>query len=371
MKIEKKESGCCGSSCGCREAAKRYELVELTKPYVIGSLDTKIGRIAQVSAALSVLDKWENIKVRCAIGRMRYSVAPGLYAVGSPSAESVVFVTANYKLSFDHVRQSLNGLHAWILVLDTKGINVWCAAGKGTFSTSELVHRIAVSGLKEVVTHRRLIVPQLGAVGVSAHQVKKKSGFAITYGPVRASDIPAFIQADMKATPEMRQVQFQLKDRLKVIPVELVMGFRTLIKMMVVFFLIAAFTAGGHVFQWQAGMLPLFYLLVAYLAGVVVGPLLLPWLPSRSFAVKGAFAGLMAFVVAYFTVLTRSQTVEIMAWLLLITSLSSFLTLNFTGASTYTSLSGVKKEMRFAIPTLSIGAGLGLLLWLGVRIKLF
>jgi len=35
------------------------------------------------------------------------------------------------------------GRNLWILILDTKGVNVWCAAGKGTFGTEELVFRIA------------------------------------------------------------------------------------------------------------------------------------------------------------------------------------------------------------------------------------
>ena len=51
---------------------------------------------------------------------MRYSVAPGLYAVGAPDRESDVLVTANYKLSFDTLRRELKGFNAWVLVLDTK-----------------------------------------------------------------------------------------------------------------------------------------------------------------------------------------------------------------------------------------------------------
>ena len=97
---------------------------------------------------------------------MRYRVDPGLYSLGSPTAEAKVFVTANYKLSFDHLRKGLNGLDAWILVLDTKGINVWCAAGKGTFGTDELVRRIGSEKLTEKVSHKNLIVPQLGAPGL-------------------------------------------------------------------------------------------------------------------------------------------------------------------------------------------------------------
>lgn len=49
---------------------------------------------------------------------------------------------------------------SYILVLDTKGINVWCAAGGGYFSTDELVNRIETTHLPEVVKHYVLILPQ-------------------------------------------------------------------------------------------------------------------------------------------------------------------------------------------------------------------
>jgi acetyl-CoA decarbonylase/synthase complex subunit gamma len=104
------------------------------------------------------------IKSRVGAFRMHYTVPPGLYAVGEPTPESDVFVTANYKLSFDILRRELKEMDAWVLVLDTKSINVWCAAGKGTFGTNELVQRISAAKLDKVVSHRRLILPQLGAV---------------------------------------------------------------------------------------------------------------------------------------------------------------------------------------------------------------
>ena len=111
-------------------------------------------------------------------------------ALGRPTDASPVFASANYKLSFDALRASLKGRDAWLLVLDTKGINVWCAAGKGTFGTLELVRSIAETELDKIVGHRTVIVPQLGAPGVSAHRVKFYSGFNVVYGPARAEDIP-------------------------------------------------------------------------------------------------------------------------------------------------------------------------------------
>ena len=92
---------------------------------------------------------------------MGHRVEPGLYSLGNPMPESPVFVTANYTFSFDALRSSLKGIDGYILVLDTQGVNVWCAAGKGTFGTDELVFRITATRLHEVVKHRVVILPQL------------------------------------------------------------------------------------------------------------------------------------------------------------------------------------------------------------------
>ena len=165
------------------------------------SFITHKGRqIHQVSTELTWTDRLGSWKARWGFGRMKYMVEPGIYAVGNPDSDSSVFVSANYKMSFDCLRSQLSGQNGWILVLDTKGINVWCAAGKGTFGTDELVDRIKTVKLAEIVDHRTLVVPQLGATGVSAHEVKQQSGFRVVYGPVRAEDLPAFLDAGMKAT---------------------------------------------------------------------------------------------------------------------------------------------------------------------------
>src|SRR3990172_3694474 len=142
----------------------------------------------------------------------------GLYAVQAPSADSPVLVSANYKMSFDRLRSQLAGIDAWILALDTRGINVWCAAGKGTFGTDEIVRRIEATGLAKVVSHRVLILPQLGAPGVAAHEVARRSRFRVVYGTVRARDVQAYLAAGRKATPEMRRVRFGLRERLVVVP---------------------------------------------------------------------------------------------------------------------------------------------------------
>ncbi len=310
--------------------------------------------IPKVPCKLSLSDRFNNFLVRASFNRHDYAVDPGLYALGEPTADSPVMVSANYKLTFDLLRQALVGLSAWILVLDTNGVNVWCAAGKGTFGTKELVNRVKLTKLSEFVSHRRLIVPQLGATGISAHEVRAESGFNVVYGPVRAEDLITFLSAGLKATPKMREVTFSLPDRLVLVPVEVVQGFRYFAFASIFLFLLG-------------GINPVVNLLAAYFAGAVLGPVLLPWLPGRAFSIKGFFAGLIMLAVVVAAGTVEASLVELLAWGLLITSLSSFLTMNFTGASTYTSPSGVLKEMKLAMPLQIVAAIVGALLWLVVR----
>ncbi len=311
-------------------------------------------------------DRFGALAVRCAYGRMRYTVQPGLYQVNSPGAASPVFASANYKLSFDHLRRGLHGIAAWILVLDTKGINVWCAAGKGTFGTEELIHRLDTVRLQETVTHRQLIVPQLGAPGIASHKVLRQSGFRVVYGPVRAQDIPQFVDAELKASPEMRRVQFRMTDRLAVIPVEMVGSAHKALLLAVVFALIATRRADGGSWPRLAyeGFMAGGLVLAGYLAVSVLTPALLPWLPGRAFSIKGAGAGLLIGI-AQWTFGFYTQTGDLLAWLLLMVPMGAFMGLNLTGASTYTSLSGVKKETRLAVPWMIAAVILSVCLWFG------
>ena len=334
---------------------------------------TAIGDLPEVSASLNLLDQWGIVKVRWGAGRMNYRVDPGLYALGKPDDKSPVVVTANYKLSFDRLREALSGRDVWILVLETNGVNVWCAAGKGAFGTEELVNRIRFSGLTQVITHQTLILPQLGAVGVSAHQVKKRSGFKVIYGPILSKDLPLFLDSGLKATPEMRRKTFGLFERLVLVPIELVSALKIAAIMIPVLLMMSGLGGPEDYWSnvWNFGGFSAEALLVAILAGTVLTPILLPWLPGRAFSLKGLSIGLVAALVLAlirgFSLGVGSERLELLGWFLLIPAVSSYLAMNFTGASTYTSLSGVKKEMRWALPLQIAAAFLGLLLWLTSR----
>jgi hypothetical protein len=285
---------------------------------------------------------------------MNYKVDPGLYAVGTPTADSPVLVTANYKMTFDRLRKQLGKQDLWIVVLDTDGVNVWCAAGKGTFGTDEVIHRIAEVNLSRVVSHRTVILPQLGAVGVAAHEVLKKSGFRVLYGPVRAKDIPQFFANGMQATESMRTVNFPIGDRAVLTPMELVGAIVPLLIAFGILFLLNAVGFGHY------GWVDLYGILGAVFVGAVAAPILLPWIPGRAFSFKGGLLGL--FWAIGFLLINGLPGTPVFGWLkaaayfLLLPTLSGFLTMNFTGSSTYTSLSGVDREMKIAIPVMLFAA---------------
>jgi len=336
---------------------------------VVGSVETQVGKIPRISHVLGWIDHFGSIKARWGVGRMHFKVDPGLYALGNPDEKSRVFVTANYKMSFDRLREALAVRDAWILVLDTNGINVWCAAGKGTFGTEELIRRIEFSGLAQIVTHRELILPQLSGPGIAAHLVKKGSGFKVIYGPIESGDLPRFLDAGCKATGGMRKKTFSTRERTVLVPVELVGTLKWSLIILPCLFLLGGF-AGAQGFWQNAGRYGLFAVFAyagAVFSGAVLTPILLPWLPGRAFAFKGLVMGiLMAILVAAFwpgNFEAWAGRAEIFAWFFLIPSISAFLAMNFTGASTYTSLSGVRKEMEWAVPLEIVGCGIGLLLW--------
>ena len=205
-------------------------------------------------------------------------------------------MTANYKLTFDILRRSLKGMHAWVLVLDTKSINVWCAAGKGTFGTDELVKRIQEAKLASVVEHKKIILPQLGAVGVNAAAVQKRQASGCPSVRYRRGTFPEYVRAGYKKTREMSTIRFSDDrpadpyahgDQSGHEEVSLVCGSAVLV--------LFGLQPSGVLFRdaWSAGLPFLLMGLVAVLAGAFLTPVLLPFVPFRSFALKGWIMGML------------------------------------------------------------------------------
>ena len=312
-------------------------------------------RILPTQSRLTAANHRDHFLARIGVKRSGHRVEPGLYALGNPTPESPVFVSANYTLSFDALRSALAGIDSYILVLDTKGINVWCAAGKGTFGTDEIVTRVFATQLKQVVSHRKLILPQLGAPGVAAHEVKKRTGFWVEYGPVRAADLPEYLKTH-KATPEMRKVDFSLHDRLVLIPVDLIR-------------LIPYTLAAAIVLYFVGGWISSLAAIAAVVAGTVLFPILLPWIPTHNFSTKGFLLGIVTSLPFALSAFLRHadwswyhHMGQALEFLLAMPAVTAFIALNFTGSTTFTSRSGVRREMFAYIPAMAWTFGTGILL---------
>jgi hypothetical protein len=310
--------------------------------------------ILTATSSLTFADHLDHVLARLGVNRMGHRMEPGLYRLGNPTPDAPVLVSANYTLSFDAVRSVLAGTDCYLLVLDTKGINVWCAAGKGTFGTDELVQRIATTGLSSVVRHRTLLLPQLGAPGIAAHEVRRRSGFRVEYGPVHARDLPRYLET-RRATPAMRRVRFPLKDRLVLTPIEFVHA-------------APAMFIAALVLWFLAGPLAALAALTAVLAGTVLFPALIPIIPTHDFTTKGLILGgvvALPFAVsipAAFTFTPWATALAALSVVLMMAVVTAYLALNFTGCTPFTSRTGVRKEIFRYVPAMVIMAGSGIAL---------
>lgn len=293
-------------------------------------------------------------------------MVPGLYCTGNPTPASPVIVTGNYKLTFDAVRQELSDVDAWLLVVDTRGINIWCAAGKNLFSTQEVIQSVIAANLHELVSHREIILPQLGATGVAAHKVHKGCGFKVVYGPMRAADLPAFLAAGNQATQEMRTATFTLKERAELIPVELFLLNKQLAICAVLVFALSGFGPDFYSFSaaWTRGLAAITATIFGIVSGCVVVPLMLNQLPWRMFWPKGALTGVVAGVFCILLFSSSLSELGSLAMVLWTTAVSSYMAMNFTGSTPYTSPSGVEAEMRRGLPFQAGGALIAAIAWL-------
>ena len=137
-----------------------------------------------------------------------------LYKIGNPHDRSPVIVTGNYELTVRRVAKALQGLDCWLLICDSRGINVWCSSLSGHFSEKNIIHAVELTHLSKVVSHKKLILPQLCAPGVNIEVIKQNTEFAPVFGPVYIEYIKDFLNKG-KNKPGLRRVKFDLWQRIE------------------------------------------------------------------------------------------------------------------------------------------------------------
>lgn len=215
-----------------------------------------------------LLDLWSYV---CRIVPPYAKVTTGLYRIGHPDRKSPVLVTGNYDLTVRRLVRELDGqVDCWLVVANSRGINVWCAAGGGHFTAEDVISALRTSGVMEVVDHHALILPQLCANGVDGWKIRRETHWGVHWGPVRARDIPAYLAAGRNKTEAMRHVQFPLKDRLEMTTAMLILYGAVLAVLSLIFWRTHTLTILGVM------------ALLGYFYGVF-----LPWLPGRDGLGKG------------------------------------------------------------------------------------
>ena len=139
-------------------------------------------------------------------------IEPGIYRSGNPSSKSPLLVTCNYDYTYITFMRDIEGLDAWVLVVDSRGINVWCAARGDDFGNRQVLEVIEATNIRDLTTQKTLFLPQLSAGGVAAPKLPmntKEFPFTIMYGPVWSSDLPTYLETKPVRKPaSMRMANF-------------------------------------------------------------------------------------------------------------------------------------------------------------------
>jgi len=140
----------------------------------------------------------------------------GLRPIGTPGRDSPVLVTCNFALTVDRLTHELRRakVDAWLLVAESRGVNVWCAAGGDEFNTHSVVAAVKTSGVADRVDHRMLVLPPLGAPAIDAAQVAEQTGWKTRWGPVYSQDLPRFLERGARRDESMKRAKYRLGERL-------------------------------------------------------------------------------------------------------------------------------------------------------------
>jgi CO dehydrogenase/acetyl-CoA synthase gamma subunit (corrinoid Fe-S protein) len=139
----------------------------------------------------------------------------GVVKIEKPGRDSPVLLTCNFRLTVERVRRALHGIDAWLLVANSRGVNVRCAAIGGLLTDHDVVSVLKTSGIEDLVDHRQVILPQLAATAIEARSVQRRTGWRVVWGPVRTAAVPVFLERGLEATREMRSIGFPWPERIE------------------------------------------------------------------------------------------------------------------------------------------------------------
>ena len=235
------------------------------------------------------------------------AVRSGLYRIGSPTRDSPLLLTSNFYMTFKQVVKALQGQHCWLMVQDTEGWNVWCAADARIFSAEKAAALMRAYDVDNLLNGKTIIVPRLG--GRIAKRLSELTGWRVIKGPIEARDLPAFIEGGLVATRPMRNLRryYSFPHRLRVGAVTA---------------LVAIFCDLPFLFILKE-FLPLF--LAFGLVSSFALAIFHYWIPGRTGVVKELLLGALAFIgLACWTAAQGQPLTLRLGWVMLALLIYSF-----------------------------------------------
>jgi acetyl-CoA decarbonylase/synthase complex subunit gamma len=263
-----------------------------------------------------------------------FTIKPGLYYIGEMDENAPLLVTANNFLTVFLLARRLSDKKVRLLIIDTKGINVWCSAGEGSFSSKDIIEKATNCGLLTEKGKVSMILPKLSFAGVKLEELRKH-GINPIIGPLYAKDVPAFLGQDKLENQIYERVHFGLQSR--------------------------AFTALPTAIQFFYYFLGVYVITLGYAPPDVIWiatglafiyPLLFPWLPGKYFSVKGIYLALLVAIVSTYFHYDSVKVQLLLIFFLFATSI--FIGLSYTGNSAVSNYTSVRKETARFLPVVVI-----------------
>ncbi len=256
-----------------------------------------------------------------------FSVRPGFYFMGQRNENAPLLVTGNNFLTVFLLVRRIANRSIRLLIIDTNGINVWCAAVGDRFSAAEIIDKAMHFGLLKKGQKIEMILPKLCLSGVRLSDLHM-AGIKPIIGPLYAREVPEYL--------DRGEFEDRVDDRI-------LFGFQS-----------RGFTALPTAFQFFYYFLGGYVVTLGILSSAIIGvaavlgffyPLLFPFLPGKQFAVKGISLGFIAsiFPVGFFSVGGFNLQL-LLFWNLFIFATSIYIALNYTGNSPVSNYSRVREE---------------------------
>lgn len=263
-----------------------------------------------------------------------FVIKPGLYHIGERDDKAPLFVTGNYYLTVFLLARRIRNKKVRLLIVDTKGINVWCAAGKGQFSAQEIIKKAGQCGLLATEPRLRVVLPKLCLSGVNLTELRQ-NGIVPIIGPVYAKDVPAFLEEGRLRQRFDEIVDFGLRSRVFT-------ALPTAVQFFFYFLGVYVVSLGylSHSLIWIATGLAFLY------------PVLFPWLPGRLFSVKGLSLALFISILNF--IFHDGGLAELALVTVFIFATSVFIGLSYTGNSAVSNYTSVRKETARFLPVVVI-----------------